>query len=69
MKECRACAAGPTGIEGHEALFVETMDRGQMQFKCRTCGALWQRRYSGQGAFEWRAMTELAKGSGVPRAG
>ena len=68
MNSCAGCAAGPKGIEGHEALYVETMDRGRMQFKCRSCGSLWLRRYSGEGSFEWVAMSELERGSGVPRA-
>jgi hypothetical protein len=43
MTKCNGCIAGPTGVEGHQDLFVHTMSAGPMQFKCRTCGALWMR--------------------------
>lgn len=66
MTACTECAAGPKGIEGHERLFVHTMDRGQMQFKCQACECIWLRRYGGQGTFEWELSIALVKGAALP---
>lgn len=66
MTACQNCVAGPAGIEGHESLFVHTMDRGQMQFKCRACDCVWIRRYSGASQFEW-VSTIGERGMEVPR--
>lgn len=66
MRACIQCAEGPKGIEGHERLFVHTMDRGQMQFKCTACDSIWLRRYGGEGSFEWVASIGPVRGASLP---
>ena len=66
MRACNQCAEGPKGIEGHERLFVHTMDRGQMQFKCHECETIWLRRYGGQGSFEWVLSSVPVRGAALP---
>jgi hypothetical protein len=41
--KCPQCQQGPLGPEGHLDLFVFRMGGGRMQFRCRTCTALWLR--------------------------
>ena len=53
MSICAQCQQRPTGIDGHEDLFAHKMGGAQMQFKCRSCGHLWTRRYVGDGSFLW----------------
>ena len=55
MQTCDQCREGPSGIEGHEDLFVQTMAGSQLRFRCRACGALWVRHYAGEGGFSWLA--------------
>jgi hypothetical protein len=51
--KCTACAAGPRGIEGHSALFVETIAPARMYFRCSACKIHWIRRYAGDSTFSW----------------
>lgn len=67
MSKCKACIAGPKGIEGHVDLFVTTMTGGPMQFRCRTCGALWTRR-QGDKTLEWSDTLDGETGAMVPRS-
>ena len=55
METCPDCRRGPSGIEGHEQLFSQTMTMDQMHFKCRACGRLWVRRYAANGTYTWSA--------------
>lgn len=63
---CDGCTAQPTGIEGHGELFAHRMSGSRMQFKCRSCGALWHRTYTGEGAFEWTHSSGDFLGSEIP---
>jgi hypothetical protein len=67
MTKCQECIQGPTGIEGHQGLFVHTMSGGPMQFKCRTCGALWMRQGSQKNP-GWTDAVGNEAGSTVPQA-
>ena len=63
MPKCKNCLEGPKGGEGHQDLFVTTMSGGPMQFKCRTCGALWMR---GKGQV-WTDAVGNEAGATLPR--
>ena len=65
MTKCKDCIQGPTGIEGHQELFVHTMSGGPMQFKCRACGALWMR--SSRKIPGWTDAVGNEPGATVPR--
>jgi hypothetical protein len=67
MSKCTSCIAGPKGVEGHMDLFVFTMSGGPMQFKCRTCGALWMRRQSGD-HMKWTDAVGDELGATLPQA-
>ena len=66
MSKCQSCANGPKGVEGHVDLFVNTMGGSSMQFKCRTCHALWTRRQEME-RLEWTDATGTEMGSTLPR--
>ena len=61
-KECSYCRRAPTGIEGHEGLFIIDMSPGPDYkvgtpiFKCSACGGMWCRQYEGSGTFQWRQI-------------
>ena len=67
MTNCKSCIEGPKGMEGHLDLFVVTMSGGPMQFKCRTCGALWMRR-QGDNKLEWTDAVGKEMGATLPHA-
>ena len=68
MSKCEKCLQGPKGPEGHQDLFVTTMSGGPMQFRCRTCGALWTRR-QGPNGMEWADTGVNETGAMVPQSG
>lgn len=53
MPKCAHCEHGPSGGDGHPDLFTFSMGGDQIQFRCRTCGHMWMRRYGKDGAFTW----------------
>jgi hypothetical protein len=53
--KCIKCVAAPVGIEGHDELFAQFTGPGRIDFRCRTCGTVWARRYTGDGGFNWTA--------------
>lgn len=65
MSKCQSCIAGPKGVEGHLDLFVNTMSGSSMQFRCRTCGAVWMRRQGSDGT-AWTDAVGDEKGATVP---
>ena len=65
MESCADCSSGPVGIAGHDRLFSHTMTGGEMQFRCRSCGGTWLRRYGPEGAYEWESI-EKTTGPDVP---
>ena len=66
MTKCKSCSDGPRGVEGHMDLFVNTMGAVAMQFKCRTCQALWMRRQGGE-RLEWAEANGSERGYMLPR--
>lgn len=71
---CPACAAGPTGIDGHSELRVRTMGNAAMRFECRECKTLWTRSGQGPKGYTWEKVDPLEapdrkKGSGTPLPG
>jgi hypothetical protein len=65
MTKCSSCIQGPIGIAGHPDLYVATMSSGPMQFKCRSCGALWMR--DSRHGLEWTDAVGNELGSTVPQ--
>jgi hypothetical protein len=65
MTECAQCRRSPTGVEGHSDLFVHTMGAAQMQFKCRSCGAIWAR-HSPDSGYVWTRRHVAEPGAEVP---
>jgi hypothetical protein len=67
MSKCPKCTKGPTGMEGHLDLFVNTINGGSMQFKCRTCATLWMRRVNDKGV-DWTDSLGVESGPRVPQS-
>ena len=65
MIGCVQCRRGPKGVEGHFDLFIHTMGPREMQFRCRTCAAIWVRRGS-EACFAWEMREVAAKGTMLP---
>jgi hypothetical protein len=54
---CKACAAGPSKIEGHSNLWAQTIGTGLFSFKCRECDTVWKRTSVGA-EYAWENITE-----------
>ena len=65
MESCAGCTSGPAGIAGHDQLFSHTMTAGEMQFRCRSCGESWVRRYRSDGSYAWESI-DRTSGPDVP---
>ena len=63
---CENCRNLPEGIEGHAGLFTHRLSGSQMQFKCRSCGALWTRTSKAGGAYAWAPSEEGQVGIAAP---
>ena len=53
---CTACQNRPSGLEGHEGIFLSADARskaGRHLFRCASCQTLWLREYAGDGVFSW----------------
>ena len=56
---CRECVAHPSGLAGHDFLFLFTAEIGEDPvFVCASCATRWRRRYVGQGTFSWTPPTD-----------
>lgn len=53
---CAWCAAGPTGIEGHDHLRVKALGNLAVRFECRDCRRLWSRSDVTGGGFAWASV-------------
>ncbi len=62
---CLPCAAGPSGILGHDQLYSHTMGSEEMHFLCRTCGRAWSRKGAVGGPFDWGVIGSPS-GAGTP---
>lgn len=56
---CPACTAGPSNIDGHSNLWVQTIGGTLFSFKCGECQALWKRTYA-SGGYAWENISERA---------
>lgn len=53
---CTACQNRPSGLEGHEGIFLSADTKtaaGRHLFRCSSCQAFWLREYTGDGTFAW----------------
>ena len=57
---CAACAAGPSGSDGHGELLVQRIGDGHLSFRCVRCEALWHRAGDAEGGFTWTTLGERA---------
>jgi hypothetical protein len=64
-KECAACRRGPTGVQGHQALFVEALSGTHLRFACADCGQRWSRPHAAPEGCEWRRIAQ-GPGAGLP---
>ena len=65
--KCNDCIAGPSGIGGHDNLFMAAGDaKGTTIFSCSMCRAFWARSYQGSGQFLWEALSETSNVQQVP---
>lgn len=67
---CAACAAGPSGIDGHASLWTQTIGATLFSLECRDCRTLW-RRLASNGGYTWEPITRPLAGTGQlvpPRA-
>ena len=53
MSKCPKCLEGPIGIEGHSDLFAHRLDARHMQFRCKVCGCVWERKGGTGGSLAW----------------
>ena len=67
MAKCAACAAGPSGGEGHQNLFVLKLSGHEVQFICRACSTLWVRKRTG-GDDQWRETARELAAVTIPGA-
>jgi hypothetical protein len=66
MAQCDLCAAGPSGIAGHDRLFSQSMTPDLMHFLCRGCGSRWVRRAPAEGGYQGREPAGEHKGYDTP---
>jgi len=57
---CPACLAGPSGINGHDDLRVQTLGDGRLTSQCLRCGTLWARGIARAGAYTWVGIAKRA---------
>ena len=53
---CDDCVRRPSGLEGHDRIFLTHDERspdGRHLFRCSACRSLWLREYAGDGVFAW----------------
>jgi hypothetical protein len=55
---CKRCAAGPTGVAGHERLVLLPRDKHAVPpplfiLRCRDCGTHWQRQFAPGSGVLW----------------
>jgi len=55
---CDACARGPSNVDGHAGLMVQSLGSTGMVFKCRVCALTWMRSYSGDGHYGWTRLAD-----------
>lgn len=71
---CWACNDGPSRVEGHMELAVQTVGDSAMTFRCERCHALWWRTTQPAGGYAWANVTQAMAlnaglGLAVPRPG
>ena len=68
ITECTQCAEGPSGFEGHAALQLLPIRRGEAEasflLRCRNCGTEWQRRFTREGVKWLRAFSSKHSAAG-----
>lgn len=55
---CDACVRGPSKVDGHAGLMVQSLGTTGMIFKCRECALMWMRPYSGNGHYGWTRLAD-----------
>jgi hypothetical protein len=63
FRHCPKCIRGLVGIEGHDRIAFAGYQPNAggvlaAAFECALCGTRWQRRYLGEGTFEWAREPE-----------
>ena len=57
---CAACAKGPVGPAGHDALRAFSMGKDGLSLQCDSCQSFWQRTSDSRRGFAWSAFDDRA---------
>ena len=63
---CPACAQGPSRVDGHPGLRVQTLGSSQITFTCLHCESVWTRNYVHSSAYAWEPLATAGSGVFMP---
>jgi hypothetical protein len=63
---CPACAQGPSRVDGHPGLRVQSLGASRITFTCRHCDSVWSRNYVHSTAYAWEQLATSGTGVFMP---